>query len=259
MRPNCSRSGKKRPTLERIKWQWEEQKSKQSQKLDTEKACSPYAPPFTWNSSWFFVCAFYAGINHLYNHKSHAVWMHKTLESRLSFRLLESTAQFCLIFSIVIFYAPDTHISIRSLSQDAGTRASTWTFSPAMINCDSYLQPAMLHFDFAPNLIDCELRTSRRQHHFHAANAPPEIEEGIKKLVQHTSIFQLLLIISLYLILRTAHYGHANLSDALCSVAIYDVRSIIIKIKKTPNAIISLCSHGNAGNFTEVHLPHISY
>lgn len=35
----------------------------------------------------------------------------------------------------------------------------------------------MLHFDFAPNPIDYELRTNKRQRRSHDVNAPPEIEK----------------------------------------------------------------------------------
>lgn len=35
---------------------------------------------------WYNVWSFATCVNHVCNHKSHAIWMHKTEESRLSFR-----------------------------------------------------------------------------------------------------------------------------------------------------------------------------
>lgn len=38
----------------------------------------------------------------------------------------------------------------------------------------------MLHCEIALNLIDCEPRTNKRQHHFHVVNVPPEIETRVE-------------------------------------------------------------------------------
>lgn len=139
------------------------------------------------------VWSFAACINHLCNHKSNAVWMHKTVESRLSFRctrvvLLSHIFNFdFMIHSFRAFFfriLANTHeedgneivarFQLFLLVISRFVRAYVYFFFLEMINCDSYLQLAMLHFDFVLNLIDYELRTNIRQRHFHVVNVPPE-------------------------------------------------------------------------------------
>lgn len=59
-----------------------------------------------------------------------------------------------------------------------------------MINCDSYLQLAMLHYANVRNLIDCEPRTNKRQHHFRVVNALPEIEPEKYKWLKSREIIK---------------------------------------------------------------------
>lgn len=109
----------------RIKWQWEElemrKKNQSGHKNWIRKRFWIYAKTWQCRICFFSSCeqiytwdiwcmvhgcnvwSFAACINHLYNHKSHAIWMHKTVELRLSFRCTrEMKWYYYLIFSISI-------------------------------------------------------------------------------------------------------------------------------------------------------------